>query len=42
VVPVYLLAIWVGSHAFRRSSESFYRRAALWLLIAVGIGAVIS
>lgn len=35
LTPGYLLAAWVGSRLFRRSSETFYRRIALVFLFCV-------
>ena len=33
----YSVALWVGSRLFQKASDDLYRRAALWLLMAMGI-----
>lgn len=33
----YSTALWIGSRLFQKASDDLYRRAALWLLMAMGI-----
>lgn len=37
LTPAYLIGVWSGAHLFRTAPKSYYRKAALWLLIATGI-----
>ena len=37
LLPAFMLAAWVGSKLFRKSSEALYRRVALGLLLCVGL-----
>jgi uncharacterized membrane protein YfcA len=37
LTPAYLVSTWAGSRLFRRSNEALYRRAAIALLLAVGV-----
>lgn len=37
LLPPFMLAAWVGSRLFRKSSEQLYRRIALGLLVCVGL-----
>ena len=41
LLPVFMLAAWVGSRLFRQSSEALYRRVALGLLICAGLYGVL-
>ena len=41
LVPPYAVAIWVGARAFRTTSDQFYRRVAIWLLVAIGLSVAI-
>ncbi len=40
-MPAYLASVWIGSRIFRGTSETTYRRVALWLLMAVGTAATV-
>lgn len=35
-LPAMLLGTWVGTALFRRTGEAFWRRFALWFLVAIG------
>ena len=37
LLPVFMLAAWIGSRLFRQSGEALYRRVALAFLFAVGL-----
>ncbi|MEX2519998.1 MAG: sulfite exporter TauE/SafE family protein, partial [Paracoccaceae bacterium] len=37
LLPVFLLATWVGSKLFRKSNEKLYRRVALTILLMAGL-----
>ena len=37
LLPAFMLAAWIGSRLFRKSSEQLYRRVALGLLVCVGL-----
>ena len=37
LLPAFMVAAWIGSRLFRKSSESLYRRVALGLLFCVGL-----
>ncbi|MDP6391267.1 MAG: sulfite exporter TauE/SafE family protein [Alphaproteobacteria bacterium] len=41
LLPVFMLAAWVGSRLFRQSSEALYRRVALGLLVCAGLYGVL-
>ncbi len=41
LLPVFMLAAWVGSRLFRRSSEQLYRRVALVILLLAGLYALV-
>ena len=41
LLPVFMLAAWVGSRPFRQSSEALYRRVALGLLVCAGLYGVL-
>ena len=40
-LPAYLTSLWIGSRIFRGTSETLYRRVALWLLATVGVAATV-
>jgi hypothetical protein len=42
MVPPYALGIWAGTHLFRRSSEAWFRRVALGLMLAVSVAALVA
>ena len=37
LLPVYMIATWIGSKLFRKSSEAMYRRVALGILFCIGL-----
>lgn len=37
----YALGLWAGSRIFRRSSDRFYRKVALWFIFAIGLAVLI-
>lgn len=37
LLPVYMVATWIGSKLFRKSSEALYRRVALGILFCIGL-----
>ena len=37
LLPVYMIATWIGSKLFRKSSEALYRRVALGILFCIGL-----
>ncbi|MDH3640319.1 MAG: sulfite exporter TauE/SafE family protein [Gammaproteobacteria bacterium] len=41
LLPVFMLAAWLGARMFRASSEAWYRRVALTLLLMVGLYGVL-
>ncbi|MFT5182160.1 MAG: putative membrane protein YfcA [Alphaproteobacteria bacterium] len=38
LAPAYVLGTWSGSRLFRIAPKEYFRRVALWLLLATGIG----
>lgn len=40
-LPAYMTSLWIGSRIFRGTSETLYRRVALWLLATVGVAATV-
>jgi hypothetical protein len=36
LLPMLLFGTWIGAHSFGRTSETLFRVAALWFLVAVG------
>lgn len=40
LLPGFMLAVWLGSRAFRKSSEALYRRVALGIIAASGLYAL--
>ena len=41
LIPVYLLGTWSGSRLFAIAPEEYFKRVALWLLLATGVGIVL-
>ena len=41
LIPVYVLGTWSGSKLFAIAPQAYFRRIALWLLIAAGIGIIL-
>lgn len=41
LTPVYVLGTWSGSRLFTVAPKEYFRRVALWLLLATGVGVVI-
>lgn len=41
LLPVFMLAVWIGSRLFRKANEQLYRRCALGLLVCIGLYGVL-
>lgn len=41
LIPVYVLGTWSGSRMFVIAPQAYFRRVALWLLVAAGLGILI-
>jgi uncharacterized membrane protein YfcA len=41
LTPVYVLGTWSGSRLFTIAPKEYFRRVALWLLLATGVGVII-
>jgi uncharacterized membrane protein YfcA len=41
LIPLYLLGTWSGSRLFAIAPEEYFKRVALWLLMATGVGIVL-
>lgn len=38
LIPTYVVGTWFGSHLFNIAPQKYFRRVALWLLLATGVG----
>ncbi len=41
MIPIYVLGTWSGSRLFVIAPQAYFRRIALWLLVATGIGVIL-
>ena len=41
LTPAYVLGVWSGARLFEAMPKSYFRRAALWLLVVTGLGILI-
>ena len=41
LIPAYVFGTWSGSRLFTIAPKEYFRRVALWLLLATGVGVVI-